>query len=343
MGDDDDASLFQPEPFFLFSISTTMMLSLSRRLVSTQQQLPSRLLQQQFCRYISSTVNASTKRVETTIDAKTGIAKVTLARPEKLNALDIDMFYAVRDAALALQDNRSVRAVILSGQGRSFCTGLDFKKVMMSTSANKNMETLLHRDDGRISNLAQDVCYLWRQLPVPVVCVLHGMCYGGGLQIALGADFRFATPDCKLSIMEAKWGLIPDMGASIVLRELVRADVAKELIMTGRVVDGTEAAALGLVTKIVDDPMTEAEQWLKEHILPKSPDALAMAKEMVQKTWVAQDEEYCLKVETDLQRKLLISYNQLAAAGSNLLGVQIPYWARQQKEDTGAAKKKDNE
>eukprot|EP00545_Synedropsis_sp_CCMP1620_P014176 CAMPEP_0119015696 /NCGR_PEP_ID=MMETSP1176-20130426/11436_1 /TAXON_ID=265551 /ORGANISM="Synedropsis recta cf, Strain CCMP1620" /LENGTH=315 /DNA_ID=CAMNT_0006969009 /DNA_START=85 /DNA_END=1035 /DNA_ORIENTATION=+ len=306
-----------------------MMLLLSRQLSSPPSSLSLHHLGKQAARRSLSSSYSS--RVETTIDATTGIAKVTLARPDKLNALDMEMFHAVRQAALDLKDNRNVRAVILSGQGRAFCTGLDFKSVMLSSSANQNMETLLHRPPEAISNLAQDVCYLWRQLPVPVVCVLHGMCFGGGLQIALGADFRFATPDCRLSIMEAKWGLIPDMGCSIVLRELVRADVAKDLIMTGRVVSGTEAGQLGLVTKCVDtDPMAEAERWLVEEILPKSPDAVAKAKELVQKTWVAEDEEYCLKVETDLQRQLLISYNQLAAAGSNLLGVKLPYWTRQQ-------------
>lgn len=335
----DDASLFLAEAFF-----TMVLMLLSRRLstpscqrVVSQRQLS--ITQQQHRSRLFSTAASSSNsdRVETTIDAKTGIAKVTLARPNKLNALDMDMFYAVRQAALDLKDNRSVRAVILSGQGRAFCTGLDFKNVMMSSKAKKNMEELLYRPPDSLSNLAQDVCYLWRKLPVPVVCVLQGMCFGGGLQIALGADFRFATPDCKLSIMEAKWGLIPDMGASIVLRELVRADVAKDLIMTGRVISGTEAAQLGLVTRCIEDgdPLAEAERWLVEEILPKSPDAIAKAKELVQKTWVAEDEEYCLKVETDLQRELLVSYNQLAAAGSNMLGVQLPYWSRQPstKED----------
>lgn len=131
------------------------------------------------------------------------------------------------------------------------------------------MNRLLERpsgygDDDSYGNLAQDTAYLWRELPVPVIAALHGMCFGGGMQIALGADFRFATPDCKLSIMETKWGIIPDMSASITLRELVPIDVAKELTMTARVISGVEAAQLGLVTRCAEDPIEEANKLAKE-------------------------------------------------------------------------------
>lgn len=266
---------------------------------------------------------SSSSRVVTTIDSN-GVARVELARPDKLNSLDLEMFQAIAQQAVAFKSDKSVRAVILSGQGRAFCTGLDVKS-MAQKSPLSTMEKLLERPVGKISNLAQDVGYLWRDLPVPVIAVLHGMCFGGGLQIALGADFRFCTPDCKLSIMESKWGLIPDMSASITLRELVRADVAKELTMTGRVVEGPEAASLGLVTRCCDDPMAEAERLVAE-IISKSPDATAKAKQLFQSTWVAPD-EFCLKVETDLQRQLLVSWNQLAASGRNF-GVNLPYFQR---------------
>lgn len=146
-----------------------------------------------------------------------------------------------------------------------------------------------------------------------------------GLQIALGADFRFSTPDCKISIMETKWGLIPDMAASITLRELIRADVAKELTMTGRVLDGKEAEALGLVTRCVADPLQEAERVAKEIIL-KSPDAVAKAKQLYQSTWVAPEAD-CLKQETFMQRQLLLSWNQIAASGRNF-GIYLPYFQR---------------
>ena len=169
-------------------------------------------------------------RVETTMDEK-GIAHVVLNRPDKLNGMDLPMFEAVAETASKLRQDRNIRAVILSGKGRAFCTGLDVKSVAKNPSS--TMKRLLERPSGygakenEIGNLAQDVSYLWRELPVPVIAVLHGMCYGAGFQIALGADMRYATPDCKLSIMEGKWGLIPDMGASIFLRELTRIDIAK--------------------------------------------------------------------------------------------------------------------
>lgn len=219
-------------------------------------------------RSISSSDTSSNKRVETTID-KNGIARVVLARPDKLNALDLAMFEAIAAEAALLKNNKSVRAVILSGTGRAFCTGLDVKTILRN-NPKQTIDRLLERPSGysddSSGNLAQDVGYLWRNLPVPVICCLHGMCFGGGMQLALGADFRFATPDCKLSIMEAKWGLIPDMSASVTLRELVRIDVAKELTMTGRVFSGEEAASLGLVTRCVKDPMAEAEKLANEII-----------------------------------------------------------------------------
>jgi len=196
------------------------------------------------------------------------------------------------------------------------------------------IQRLLKRPSGygvegkEIGNLAQDVSFLWRELPVPVIAVLHGMCFGAGLQIALGADMRYATPDCKLSIMEGKWGLIPDMGASVTLRELVRKDVAKELTMTGRIVTGEEAASLGLVTSIHEDPMEYAEQ-MAQTLAQRSPDAVASAKKLYDSSWNASEEEECLVLETELQEKLLISFNQLAASG-RAFGVDVPYWKRKE-------------
>lgn len=272
-------------------------------------------------------------RVQCQIDS-TGIARVTLNRPSKMNALDMPMFEAIADTCASLKSNRKVRAVILSGSGRAFCTGLDVPSLLnLKNHPVKSMTRLLEssrdNDQQRISNLAQDVGYLWRDLPVPVIACLHGMCYGGGMQIALGADIRLVTPDCKLSVMEAKWGLIPDMSASVTLRELVRIDVAKELTMTGRVLLGQEAAELGLVTRCCADPVQEAET-LVEQIVQRSPDSIAMTKQLYQQTWVAP-EEYCLRLETELQKKLLGSWNQLAASGRNF-GWKIPYFQRKRDE-----------
>jgi enoyl-CoA hydratase/carnithine racemase len=266
----------------------------------------------------------------TTSTDKDGICEVVLNRPDKLNACDMKMFQSIAEAASQLRDDRSVRAVIVRGEGRAFCTGLDVKSVMGSPL--QQIETLLKRPSGygkpnnEVGNLAQDVSYLWRELPVPVICVLHGMCYGAGLQIALGADFRYATPDCKLSVMETKWGLIPDMSISITLRELVRIDVAKDLTMTGRVVLGTEAAELGLVSKVCEDPLKDAHAFAKV-LVERSPDALASAKELYQSTWTAASEKECLELETKLQRKLLVSWNQLASSG-RAFGYDVPFLNR---------------
>lgn len=265
------------------------------------------------------------------LQLKGGIAHVVLSRSSKLNSLDIQMFEAVAEAASRLGSDpdlaRNLRAVVISGEGRAFSTGLDAKSVALS-GPKSAMKILLERpspyggEDG-IGNLAQDVCILWRRLPVPVIACLHGMCFGGGLQIALGADMRFSTPDCKLSIMESRWGLIPDMAASVCLRELVPIDVAKELTMTGRIITGEDARRVGLVTRCVDDPIEEAFRVAAE-IAERSPDSVASAKELFQTTWTA-DEADCLRRETDLQMNLLKTWNQLAASCRNF-GVNLPYF-----------------
>ncbi|WP_197469977.1 enoyl-CoA hydratase-related protein, partial [Oleiphilus sp. HI0117] len=151
------------------------------------------------------------------LEIKDQIAYVTLVRASKLNALDIAMFEAIAKVAKELKKNKSIRAVILSGDGDAFCSGLDIKSVLKSPVAALK---LLVKPGTKASNLAQDVSYLWRDAPVPVIAVTHGKCWGGGFQIALGADFRYSTPDCEFSIMEARWGLIPDMGGTLTLREL---------------------------------------------------------------------------------------------------------------------------
>jgi enoyl-CoA hydratase/carnithine racemase len=275
-------------------------------------------------------VDSTNERVTKSLDTSTGICHVQLSRPEKLNACDLQMFEAVARTASDLRQDRSLRAVILSGQGRAFCTGLDV--VDVTKNGSKQTRRLLERPSGYgrdgIGNLAQDVSILWRELPVPVIAVLHGMCYGAGFQIALGADFRYATPNCKLSIMEGKWGLIPDMGASILLKELIRIDVAKELTMTAKIINGIEAAELGLITHVSEDPMKEAEAFAKE-ITQRSPDAISAAKKLYQSTWMASDME-ALETETRLQEKLLISWNQLAASGRSAFGVKFPYLNRKE-------------
>lgn len=197
-------------------------------------------------RCLSSSSEVSQKLV-TVSEIEKGIFHVLLNRPEKMNALNLEMFETITSTAVSLRENQAIRAVILSGNGKAFCTGLDVKGVAVNPL---NFPKLLNKP-GRTpsSNLAQDVAYMWRQLPFPVIASLHGMCFGGGLQIAMGADFRISTPDCQLSVMEAKWGLIPDMSASVTFRENVRMDVIKELTMTARIFSGTQAQTYGFVTR----------------------------------------------------------------------------------------------
>ncbi len=247
-----------------------------------------------------------------TLEITDNIAVVTLNRPDKLNALDMAMFEGLAKTAKIVMKNRDVRAVILRGEGDAFCSGLDVKSIMKSPlSALK----LLIKPGRKISNLAQDAGYLWRQLAVPVIAVTQGKCWGGGFQIALGADFRYTTPDCQFSIMEMKWGLIPDMSGSITLRELVSIDVAKELTMTARIFDGKEAKALGLVTRVTETPFDDAIKFAKE-ISKRSPDAIANTKTLFNETWVA-DEKTALKWETKLQKQLIGRWNQRAAISQN--------------------------
>jgi len=253
--------------------------------------------------------NASSERVRVTKGAD-GVVEVVLSRPEKLNALDIDMFRSIQATADSLiADSSGVRAVVIHGEGRGFCAGLDVKSVMHPLSMTANMEELLHRPEGRVGNLAQDVGYLWRRVPAPVIAVTHGMCLGGGLQIALGADMRISSASCKFSVMEAKWGIIPDMSATVTLPELVPKDVAMELTLTGRVFQGREALRLGLVTRVSDEPLAEALRLARE-IAAKSPDAAAAAKRLLHATYAEGCEDArALRVESELQRRLLGSWN----------------------------------
>lgn len=298
-----------------------------RALYSRQRHLTSHLVGRQRCLSSSS----DSPRVLTSI--QNNIAHVEFNRESKLNAVDMAAFEQLVSTANTLKSDSSVRAVILSGKGRAFCTGLDVPSVFASPL--KNTSKLLDRTkndkDGRlqVANLAQAVAYEWRHLSVPVICVIHGMCFGAGLQIALGADLRIAAADSQLAIMETKWGLIPDMTASITLRELVRIDVAKELTFTGRIVSGAEAGELGLVTHVAatkEEAMQRAQE-IASKITLRSPDAVALGKRLLQETWVNDDEAACLQKETDFQRKLLPSWNQLAASSRNF-GWQIPYLDR---------------
>ncbi|MCH8544307.1 MAG: crotonase/enoyl-CoA hydratase family protein [Alcanivorax sp.] len=262
------------------------------------------------------------ERVSLRIDG--GIAYVSLNRPKKYNALDLDMLEALMDAARYLRKDRTLRAVIIQGEGKSFCAGLDFATV--TRQPRRILRSFFSHLGIRRANLFQQCCWAWRELPLPVIAVTQGHCFGGGLQIALAADFRFSTPDCQFSVMEIKWGLIPDMSGTVSLRELVPLDVAKELAMTGRIFDGQEAKQLNLVTGLSDTPLVEAQQ-LATQLASRSPDALAATKLLFQRNWVAS-ERTAFRNERRLQMRLMMGKNQRKAMQAALKNEAPEYGPR---------------
>ncbi|HET6835600.1 MAG TPA: crotonase/enoyl-CoA hydratase family protein [Acidimicrobiales bacterium] len=233
------------------------------------------------------------ERVTVAIDR--GVADVRLNRPDKLNALDTDMFVALVDAGARLAAEPSVRAVVLSGEGRSFCAGLDFSGfAAMADGGRPSGDAERSGSDGtrlgaigatdrRITHLAQQAAHCWSEVPAPVIAAIWGHCLGGGLQIALGADLRIVHPDATLSVLEIRWGLSPDMTGTATLPRLVGPDVAKELSWTGRAVSGEEAARLGLATRTSDAPLEDAHALARE-IATKNPHAIRGIKRLVEQS-----------------------------------------------------------
>lgn len=241
------------------------------------------------------------------------VADVRLNRPEKYNSLNPDMFKAIIEAGQTVAEDTSVRAVVLSGEGRGFCAGLDFQG--FAEMGEKGGLSLMEHQKDQIANNAQLPGMIWKQVPVPVIAALHGVAFGGGLQIALGADIRIASPGTRLSVMEIKWGIIPDMSATQTLRDLVRIDVAKELTFSGRIVEAAEAEKLGLVTRISGDPLAEAHQ-MAEEFAARNPSAVSAAKHLLETAWHANAEDG-LKLEASLQKSLMGTPNQMEAAAAN--------------------------
>lgn len=212
------------------------------------------------------------------VEVSNHVAKVTLTRGDKMNALDPEMMEAIVDAGEGLMGRTDVRAVVLNGEGKAFCAGLDV--MSFGAMAGKNPENLLVPRTHDDANLFQQVAMVWRKLPVPVVCALQGAAYGGGFQIALGADIRIAAPDTKLAVMEMKWGIIPDMGGMTLLPHLTRSDVIRLLTYSGAPFDASQALSWGLVTEVVEDPFRRALELAGE-IAGKSPSAIRAAKELI--------------------------------------------------------------
>jgi len=251
-----------------------------------------------------------------TIETKGGVADVRLNRPDKYNALSRDMFAALGEAGERLADDASVRAVVLSGNGKGFCAGLDMDSFRAMSGGGSATGSAVPSKGERPDNFFQRSAYVWKQLPVPVIAAVHGVAYGGGLQIALGADLRIARPDARFSILEIKWGLIPDVALTQTVRDILRLDVAKELTWTGRILDGNEALGLGLVTRLSDDPLAAALETARE-IASKSPDAIRHGKRLLEAAWHA-DAHTGLALEAKLQGKLIGSPNQVEAVKAAL-------------------------
>ena len=245
-----------------------------------------------------------------------GVVTVRLARADKMNAIDPAMFDGLIEAAHLVRSMPGVRAVVMHGEGRAFCAGLDMESFQsMSSGRGPNMSHLLPRE-GTIANRAQQVAWLWRELPVPVLSAIHGVAFGGGLQVALGADVRWATPDAKLSVLESKWGLVPDMAGMPLMRELLRSDVMRELTYTGRIVSGVEAQQLGLVTHVAEDPLARAIEVARE-IAHRSPHALRAGKRLMNQAFDATAKDLLL-AETEEQVALIGSSNQVEAVRAAL-------------------------
>lgn len=240
-----------------------------------------------------------------------GVASVRLNRADKLNALDEAMFDGLLAAQERLRAWPGVRAVVLHGEGRAFCAGLDMKRMdSMAEGRSGRTYSLAPRTHG-IANRPQQAAWGWRELAVPVIAAIHGVAFGGGLQLALGADIRCVAPDAQLCVMEMKWGLVPDMAGLVLMRELMRADVVRDLVYSARTVSGAEAVTLGLATWASANPLEHAREIARQ-IAHGNPQAVRAAKRLLNASFHASAEELLLQ-ESREQDRLIGSPNQTEA------------------------------
>jgi len=262
-----------------------------------------------------------TDRITVTMDR--GVADVRLVRTDKMNALDSAMFEALVATGERLKKEPGLRAVVLSGEGRAFCAGLDMGNFgQMADGTRKpaggevaSNDRLAQRAYGP-ANAAQYAVWVWRELPVPVIAAVHGVAFGGGFQLMLGADMRYVTPDVRLAILEIKWGLVPDMAGTQLMRHLVREDLVRELTYTGRIFSGTEAVEMGFATRVCADPRAEALATAHE-IAGKNPHAVRASKRILNNA-VLVDPRTGLEQETDEQVALIGTPNQVEAIMANM-------------------------
>lgn len=257
-----------------------------------------------------------------TVSIDNHIAHVEMIRSDKMNALDKAMFDGLIESGAFLADKKDVRVVVLSGQGRAFCAGLDMANfaAMADAEADADVQTdgdLITRTHGDANNF-QQVCQAWHNLPMPVIAAAHNVCLGGGLHVFLGCDIRYAAPETRFSIMEIRWGLIPDMGSTPLLPHLLRRDVIKELTFTGRIFETTEAKELGIVTQIHDDPLTAAMETATL-IATKNPIAMRANKMIINKAAYLSPAD-ALMLESEVQQEIIGSKNQTEAVMAELEG-----------------------
>lgn len=241
------------------------------------------------------------------------IAFVRLDRPEKMNALSLPMLKELVATAHRLRGDTGLRGVLISGEGSAFCAGID---TSVLAGGLKSLGGPFLPRPWLGTNVFQEACWAWRRIPVPVIAVVHGHCYGAGLQLALGADFRVSTPDAKWSVLEAKWGLIPDMSGIQALKQLVGMDVAKQLTMTARTLTGEQARELGLVTQVAADPHIAASELLEE-ILVRSPDSVAATKRIFEDTWVAGARRTFARERIEQARLLMARNTRIVRAAAS--------------------------
>jgi enoyl-CoA hydratase/carnithine racemase len=249
-----------------------------------------------------------------TVSMSEGVADVRLVRADKMNALDAAMFNALVDTAERLKNEKGLRAVVLSGEGRAFCAGLDMGRFAAMNDGTSDLRDLAGRTHG-LTNHSQQAVWGWRQLPVPVIAAVHGVAFGGGFQLAIGADMRFLAPDARMSVTEIKWGLVPDMAGTPILARLVRDDTLRDLAFTGRIFSAQEAMSYGLATRICDDPRAEALEAARE-IAGKNPDAIRGIKRMLNN--LGGDPGPALLAESVEQMKVMGTPNQTEAVRANI-------------------------
>ncbi len=252
------------------------------------------------------------------VEMKDGVADVRMVRTDKMNALDDAMFTALVETGEKLKTQKGLRAVVLSGEGRAFCAGLDMgnfgKMASGERSGGAGLIDMPRTAGG--SNRAQHAVMVWREIPVPVIAAVHGVAFGGGFQLALGPDIRIVAPDTRMAVLEIKWGLVPDMAGLVLMKGLLRDDVARELTYTGRIFTGEEALTMGLATRVSTDPHGDAMKMAIE-IAGKNPDAIRAGKRLLNMAGDA-DQKTILVHESKEQGALIGSPNQVEAVMSNM-------------------------